>query len=196
MTGSAWKPPFIFSACFQLGQKILSGGDARTAWLRLMLSGPGRGAGRPGRVWILFWGSQGLPLGMPWTPEGTLSGRQKRPPSSWEEGVKGLKGSSRHHLDSQIKDRAGRPQGNPASFCRQSEKWGVAGRRPGHWEGLLLLQLSSNQDLYAFLALKGALRCWEHLEGRGGEVCCGWGTSSPAPGLSLPLSSAIVPCEN
>lgn len=131
MTGSAWKPPFIFSACFQLGQKILSGGDARTTWLRLMLFGPGRGAGRPGHVWILFWGSQGLPLGMPWTPEGILSGRpvlgQKRPPSSWEAGGEGLKGSSRHHLDSQIKGRAGRPQGTRLVFAAKV--------RNGEWLG-------------------------------------------------------------
>lgn len=37
-----------------------------------------------------------------------------------------------HHLDSQIKGEAGRPQRNPARFCRQSEKGGVG------WEAWIL----------------------------------------------------------
>lgn len=78
-----------------------------------------------------------------------------------------------HHLDSQIKGEAGRPQGNPASFCRQSEKGGVAGRRPTPPPACLL---STTSVLFPLLEgcpeVPGA--CW----GRGGKVCCrrwGWG---------------------
>lgn len=46
-----------------------------------------------------------------------------------------------HHLDSQIKGEAGRPQGNPASFCRQTEKGG------GKWkEDLLQLRLLQQSE--------------------------------------------------
>lgn len=41
-----------------------------------------------------------------------------------------------HHLDSQIKGEAGKPQGNPASFCRQREKGGVAGKKAWTLGGL------------------------------------------------------------
>lgn len=78
-----------------------------------------------------------------------------------------------HHLDSQIKGEAGRPQGNPASFCRQSEKGGVAGREGWTGEGPLLLLLASYRvPLCFFHSKKGALRCW----GKGREsVLPGWG---------------------
>lgn len=107
-----------------------------------------------------------------------------------------------HHLDSQIKGEAGRPRGNPTSFCRQSEKVGVAGRRPGHWESLLLLQLASYLVLRCFFPLlEGCPQVLLASWGKGREsVLWGLGGWEGRVGLSLlcflQVSSAIVPCQN
>lgn len=53
--GVSLEAPFIFSARFQLGQKVLPRG-AGTPRFYVMLW-PWKRAGRPGRVWVLFfWG--------------------------------------------------------------------------------------------------------------------------------------------